>query len=159
MDHDYRAAARSRGLTIDKESGDDMNKFPIEAARVRSIWYAIAIVILATIGFGWSVQTKVHLSVPLLMSFICGIANNGVFNNCITLMVDIHPDEPGLASVATSLARCAVAAAGLAVLQPLLDSIGTGWTFTSFALICLISMPMLLVVKLKGPAWRGVDQL
>lgn len=72
------------------------------------------------------------------------------------MMVDIHPEQPGLASVAVSLARCTAAAVGVAVLQPLIDAIGTGWTFTIFGLACLGSVPMLFLVRHRGPHWRGV---
>lgn len=72
--------AKARGITLDTEAGDDIVTIPVEEARIRSIWYAMLAVISATIGFGWSVEYKVHLSVPLVMTFICGIANNGIFN-------------------------------------------------------------------------------
>lgn len=71
-------------------------------------------------------------------------------------MVDIHPDKSGLASVAVSLVRCTAAAVGLSVQQILIDEIGVGWTFTLFALLCMSSIPMLLVVRIRGPKWRGV---
>lgn len=80
MDRDYRAMARQAGISIDKKSGDDITKIPIEKARVRSIWFFMGAVFSATIGFGWSVWSGVHLSVPLVMSFICGFSNNGIFN-------------------------------------------------------------------------------
>lgn len=80
MDRDYRAMAKDIGLTIDKDKGDDVNKVPIEIARTRSIWYFMAAVVTASIGFGWSIDQKAHISVPLVMTFICGFCNNGIYN-------------------------------------------------------------------------------
>lgn len=73
---------------------------------------------------------------------------------CLTLYVDLHPKEPGIASVGVSLTRCLVAAAGVAVLELLLDSIGPGWTFTLYGCMCGLSVPMLWAVRKHGQHWR-----
>ncbi|KAI4151127.1 MAG: hypothetical protein L6R39_002109 [Caloplaca ligustica] len=39
MDHDYKNTAAANGFTVDKTTGDDLTNFPIEKARLRSIWY------------------------------------------------------------------------------------------------------------------------
>ncbi|KAL8804011.1 MAG: hypothetical protein Q9223_005942, partial [Gallowayella weberi] len=58
MDHDYRVTAAAVGFTIDKTKGDDLAKFPIEKARLRSIWYFITISTACTIGYGWTLQAR-----------------------------------------------------------------------------------------------------
>lgn len=88
LDFDYRLTARQVGIRIDRVSGDDIKQFPIEKARLRSIWYFIISAALATMGFGWGVQKKVHLSFPLVMQFICGVAYTGIFN--VSTVFDIH---------------------------------------------------------------------
>ncbi|KAI0015391.1 putative major facilitator superfamily transporter [Xylariomycetidae sp. FL0641] len=154
IDYDYRATAKALGITINKSSGDDMSTFPLEKARIRSIWYFIAASIASTLVYGWTVSAGVHLSVPLIMQFLCGLSTTGVFNICLTLYMDLHPKEPGVASVAVSLTRCLAAAAGVAILQVLLDAVGAGWTFTVYSLICGLSVPMLLTVRISGQKWR-----
>ena len=57
-----------------------MTRFPIEKARIRSIWYFIALSIASTIVYGWTVEHRIHLSVPLIMQFLCGLSTTGVFN-------------------------------------------------------------------------------
>jgi hypothetical protein len=37
-------------------------------------------------------------------------------------LVDIFPESKGAAAVAVSVVRCAMAAAGIAILQPLMDA-------------------------------------
>lgn len=73
----------------------------------------------------------------------------------LTLNVDLHPGETGLASVAASLTRCLAGALGVGVLQPMLDSVGAGWTFTIFGLMSASSVPMLLAMRSWGPSWRN----
>ncbi|KAG8158520.1 hypothetical protein KVR01_011642 [Diaporthe batatas] len=58
IDRDYRVTAAAVGFTINKKSGDDLRKFPIEKARLRSIWYFMGLLIACTVGYGWSVETK-----------------------------------------------------------------------------------------------------
>ncbi|KAI1329429.1 putative major facilitator superfamily transporter [Xylariaceae sp. FL0255] len=155
LDLDYRISARQAGITINKVEGDDVATFPIERARIRSLIGFVVAGIAATVGFGWSIETRLSLAATLVVTFIAGIAYTGVFNSCLTLNVDLHPDETGLASVAASVTRCLSAAVGVAILQPLLNSIGPGWTFTVYGFICVLALPMLLVLRIWGPSWRG----
>lgn len=74
----------------------------------------------------------------------------------MVLIVDIHPKEPGLASVSVSLVRCLMAAIGVSVYQPLLSAVGPGWAFMIFALSLLFAIPMALLVRYRGPKWRGI---
>ncbi|KAL9035176.1 MAG: hypothetical protein Q9180_004999, partial [Flavoplaca navasiana] len=98
MDHDYRMIAAAAGFSIDRTKGDDLAKFPIEKARLRSIWYYVAISTACTIGYGWTLQARVvrrstrrlncgrdlmngqHLAAPLILQFICGLTVTGTFN-------------------------------------------------------------------------------
>lgn len=103
MDHDYKVTAAAVGFTIDKTRGDDLAKFPIEKARLRSIWYFVSISTACTIGYGWTLQARTvsrfaiplgqyvlltggqHLAAPLILQFICGLTVTGTFN------VSFHP--------------------------------------------------------------------
>ncbi|KAI0156466.1 putative major facilitator superfamily transporter [Xylariaceae sp. FL1272] len=154
IDYDYRSTAKALGLTINKEAGDNLSTFPLEKARIRSLWYFIIISIASTIAYGWVVAMRVHLSVALTLQFLCGLATTGVFNICLTLYIDLHPREPGSASVAVSLTRCLTAAVGVAILELLLDAVGAGWTFTIYGSLCSLSIPMLLCVRAFGLGWR-----
>lgn len=99
IDRDYRITAAAVGFTINKKKGDDLTNFPIEKARLRSIWYFMGLLIISTIGYGWSVHTKTvrpdpldidedanltwmyqNMAVPLVLQFLCGIGVTGTFN-------------------------------------------------------------------------------
>lgn len=51
---------------------------------------------------------------------------------CGTLLTDLHPKSPAAAQGANNIVRCSLAGGSLALLQVLLDALGTGWTFTLF---------------------------
>lgn len=153
-DYDYRKTASAYGFLINKISGDKLMEFPIEKARLRSIWYYIFISSSSTLGYGWAVQRRAHLAVPLVMQFLVGLAVTGIFNVCNTLIVDLHPDAPATPSASVSITRCLTAAVGLSVQQLLFDSIGVGWTFTLIAGLCYATVPSLVIVKCRGWDWR-----
>jgi multidrug resistance protein len=152
--YDYRKTAQSHNLSIDKVKGAAIIAFPIEKARLRSVWIYIFLSSTATLGYGWSVQTKTHLATPLIMQFIIGLAVTGIFNVLNTLVVDLHSDQSATASAAVSITRCLLAAAGISVLQLLFDAIGAGWTFTLISGMCYATVPFLWLVRQKGWNWR-----
>ena len=58
MNRDYRHVANENNFAIDTIRGDDLSGFPIERARLRSIWYLLVTGIPAIAGYGWAVQTR-----------------------------------------------------------------------------------------------------
>jgi hypothetical protein len=50
--------------------------------------------------------------------------------------------------------RCALAALFVAVLQPIIDSVGVGWAFTILGALCMLSVVFYWVEKTYGRSWR-----
>ena len=94
------------------------------------------------------------MSVPLILQFFIGASITGVFNMCGTLLTDLHPQNPATAQASSNIVRCALSASGLAVIQLMITRIGAGWTFTVFAGICFLTVPMILVEVRWGRHWR-----
>lgn len=59
IDRDYWIVARKYDLPIDKVGGDDLSKFPIEEARMRSIYVPTLSAMCSMIGYGWAVHHHV----------------------------------------------------------------------------------------------------
>ncbi|KEF58874.1 uncharacterized protein A1O9_03717 [Exophiala aquamarina CBS 119918] len=152
--YDYRVTAKAHKIFIDTKRGDDILEFPIEKARLRTIWVYIILASGATIGYGWALDTTTHLAVPLITQVITGVTVTGIFNATNTLIVDLYANEAMTASAAVSITRCLVAAGGVSVLQPLFKSIGVGWTFTMIGIMCYSTIPMLWVLHHWGWEWR-----
>jgi MFS family permease len=164
MNYDYRVTARNHNITIDKKSGDDLRKFPIQKARFRSIWYFISLVGICTTGYGWSLQARTHISVPLILQFIIGMGIAFTFNMCGTLLTDLHPKSPASAMAANNFVRCSLAGIGLAFLQPMLDAVDVGWTFTFFGIVSWACLGTAGLEWRFGKAWadsireRGIER-
>ncbi|KAH0538684.1 hypothetical protein FGG08_004759 [Glutinoglossum americanum] len=68
-----------------------------EKARLRSIFYPLVVAVAAIVGYGWSIEAKAHVSVPLILQFFMGSAIQGYFTILNTLLIDLHPQSPSTA--------------------------------------------------------------
>jgi hypothetical protein len=71
-----------------------------------------------------------------------------------TLLVDIHPKSPSTAQAANSLVRAFLAGIGIAFVQPSIDAIGVGWTFTLFGGLGMACMGFAWLEYAFGQRWR-----
>ncbi|KAJ6447190.1 NACHT and WD domain-containingprotein [Purpureocillium lavendulum] len=163
MDYNYRATARGqsstntptrgRGATTAAAAGP--SSFPIERARSQSSYWMLAVATGTMIGYGWSVERAAHAAVPLTLQFMQGFWGTFFYTTYSTLLVDVYPDRSSTAAAATSVTRCAMAAAGVAVLQPLLDAAGRGWYFTVLGLWAGgLGTGAVVLLRRKGREWR-----
>ena len=155
MDHNYKVTARKIGWTVDKVSGDDLNHFPIERARSRGSFWLLAISTATLVGYGWAVHTHAHVFVPLILQFVQGFWSTCFYTIYNTLLVDVFQESPSTAAAAASIVRCAMAAAGVAILQPLLDAAGRGWYFTVLGIWSgSCGVVAVWLIRRKGMDWR-----
>jgi multidrug resistance protein len=155
--HDYRQTARHHNLGIDQRKGDEIKNFPIEKARLRTVWLYIFVSAASTLGYGWTLERRSTIAAPLVLQFLIGLSVTGIFNVCNTLIVDLHSSQPAAASASVSMTRCAAAAVGVSVLQISLDAIGPGFTFTIIGCLCFATVPLLWLERQKGWEWRLQD--
>ncbi|KAK8219062.1 major facilitator superfamily domain-containing protein [Phyllosticta capitalensis] len=155
MDRNYRAVARQNGWTIDSARGDDMGRFPIELARSRGSYILLALSTATLVGYGWAVDRQAHFSVALVLRFVAGFWGTSFYTTYNALVVDVFPESPSSAAAAASIVRCAMAAAAVAILQPLIDAAGRGWYFTVLGLWSgLCGILTVFLIQTRGMAWR-----
>ena len=76
-----------------------------------------------------------------------------------TLIVDISPQNTSTAAAAGNITRCALSAAAVAAMQPLLEVMGKGWFFTALAAISgILSAIATIFIRLRGMTWRNGRQ-
>lgn len=155
MDHNYKITAKKIGRTVNKVSGDGLIDFPIERARSRGSLWLLVVSTATLVGYGWAVSRHAQVSVALILQFIQGFWGTCFYTTYNTLLVDIFPESPSTAAAAASITRCAMAAAGVAVLQPLLDAAGRGWYFTLLGLWSgAFGAVAIWLIRSKGMQWR-----
>ncbi|MCJ1424394.1 hypothetical protein MMC29_002282 [Sticta canariensis] len=156
MDRNYEITAKQIGHQIDRDCGDDINKFPIEKARTRGTYYLLGVLSLILIGYGWALDQRSHVSVPLILQFIQGFLGTCIYTISNTLLVDVFPENPSTAAAASSIIRCAMAALGVAIVQPLVSVLGRGWYFTALSIVtgCAGSVAV-WTIRTWGMKWRN----
>lgn len=99
LNRDYRITAKAHNFVIDEVRGDDLSKFPIEEARLRSVWYVIMLSAACISGYGWAVERKMvynpqeiyfvyqlteikNIIIPLVFQFFIGAGTVAIFNVC-----------------------------------------------------------------------------
>lgn len=111
---------------------------------------------MATLGYGWTLQAKTHISAPLVMQFITGSSQVAIFSICGTLLTDLNPGRSATAQASYNLVRCALSAAGVGALQATINGVDVGWCFTIYAIIGASAIPLFLVLRQWGEQWRRI---
>ena len=128
--------------------------FPLERARLRTIWLYSFITCASTLVFGWTTSKALHISIPIISVFFLGWAATSIQSVITTLLVDIFPKKGASATAALNLARCLLGAGGTAAVLPLTSVIGVGWCFTLVAGVMGVSLGFCWVQVKFGPTWR-----
>jgi MFS family permease len=146
LDYDYRKFKKS----FQGPLGD----FPLERARLRTLWLWSGLQIVATIVFGWTLQYKVHIAVPIICTFVLGWSATSIISVVNTFLVDIFPKKGASATAALNLLRCLMGAGGTAAALPVVGAIGVGWTFTMLVGVEIVSVGLVVLQMGWGPRWR-----
>ncbi|KAF2105811.1 major facilitator superfamily domain-containing protein [Lophiotrema nucula] len=154
MDRDYKVVAKKYNLPIDRVAGDDLQRFPIEEARLRSIIIPALLTSASMIGYGWAVHKQMDLWLPLTLQAVAGFSIQTCFNYNNTLVIDINKEAPATAQASFNMVRCILAAAAVAALQYMINAMGFGLTFTLLGCLCLLSVLLYLLELQKGMQWR-----
>jgi len=155
INRNFRRHAARLGVEVQSSRQMDLSGFPIERARfeigVPLLWLNIVIMLV----WGWVMQERVSVAAPIVLLFLMGVGMIGFINTINTLLIDIYPHKAGAAVAANNLTRCLIGAAFSAAIQPMIDSVGSGWAFFILGAIYIVLFPLLLVVMKKGPQWRA----
>ncbi|KAI1203691.1 major facilitator superfamily domain-containing protein [Nemania serpens] len=155
MDINYRATAREIEWRGDKATGEDLFRFPIERARTRWSYGMLVISTATMISYGWAVHTGAHFAIALVLQFLQGFWGTYFYTTYSALLVDSFPQSPSTAAATTSLTRTVMAAAGVAILQPLVDAAGRGWYFTVLGLWSgVLGFVAVFALRRNGMRWR-----
>jgi hypothetical protein len=156
LDINYQTAAKQIGFSINKVSGDDLRTFPIERARTRFAFYLVAICTVLRVGYGWALEQRIHVGVPLRLQFLLGFITTCTVQTFHAILVDIFPANPSTAAASGNLNRCTLSANDVAAMQPLLNQLGKGWFFTVVGLISgITSVGVTLGTRRRGIIWRN----
>jgi len=121
---------------------------------MRNIWWIILIFVTTTALYGYSLSLKM-LPVPLILQFFIAYSATAVFSLNSALVIDLYPGASASATAVNNLMRCSVGAAGVAGIQPMIDTIGVGPSFLLLAGITMVLSPLLVFEWFYGAGWRN----
>jgi multidrug resistance protein len=141
---------------IKERSGEN---FTIEYARLRIMPFYLGLFIVCVIAWGWTIQARAHMAVPLVLGVFLGWTSIGILNTTMTLNIDILQSRSSGATACTNLVRCSLAAIMISIIDRMTHSWGDGWTYTFWGGICALLLPLMLLEIRMGPRWRAKREL
>ncbi|KAH8658214.1 major facilitator superfamily domain-containing protein [Xylariales sp. PMI_506] len=145
------------GLPIDKSQKRrqlDLSSFPVERARMEIALPPLLLSVGVMISWGWVFESHTSLAVPCVMCFLALLKLISSNNSMSALVADIYPGKVGSAMAANNITRCALGATMAAVIQPMINAVGTGWAFTIIGGLYIFFSPLIVIFMLKGMKWR-----
>ena len=105
--------------------------------------------------YGWSVEKKVGgIPLPVISMFVQGVAQLFCFPSLNTYCLDVMQKRSAEVMAGNYIIRYTFAAAGTAVVLPVIDRIGVGWFSTISALFVAVSTLGTWATAKYGASWR-----
>ncbi|KAJ7750929.1 MFS general substrate transporter [Mycena maculata] len=160
LDWDYQRIRRSMPRDPKQQEMDEMlgmtdNSFPIERARLRLMPWFLALYVACCIGYGWCIDLQTNIAGPLILLVGVGLVVISVMNSVQTLMIDLMPTQGSAITACNNLVRCSLGAGLVSAIQPVLDALGTGYTYLLLGGVAALMGPVIFVVMHIGPRCRA----
>lgn len=146
LDRNYRR--------IESQYTGSPESFPLERARLKTIWIFSGMQCVSALVFGWTLEKSVHISVPIICTFFIGWATISIQSVVTTFLIDVFPKKSASATAALNLVRCLMGAGGTAAVLPVINAISVGWAFTLFTGVMLLTLSLIVVQICYGQRWR-----
>lgn len=105
--------------------------------------------------FGWTAQNRTHWSLPLLGSFLTGLATILCFQTILVYLVDAFIPYSASATACAVLVRSVLAAIFPLFAQQLYEALGFGWGSSLLAFISMAGIPVPIILFIYGERLRN----
>lgn len=148
------AIGSNNGIDTDAGTDYDHGGFPIEQARLRTLWIWSPIQWASVLIFGWTIDRGIHISAPIVASFALAWAALSAQAVVSTYIVDILPGKSASVTASLNFGRCLLGAAATSSVEAAFATLGIGWTMTLWTLFLVASLGLVAVQIKYGPVWR-----
>ena len=83
-----------------------------------------------------------HLAVPVILQYIIAYCATAIFTINSALIIDMYPGASASATAVNNFIRCVVGAGGVALVTPIINAVGSLYTFVLLAGITLAMVPL-----------------
>ncbi|KAJ4469289.1 major facilitator superfamily domain-containing protein [Lentinula aciculospora] len=151
LDHEYRRQLRCEAAGETTSAKDVIS---IGRARLNSLRLPIPMFIGSIVAFGWVVQVHTHIAIPVVFAFLIGWSVQSILTALATLLVDLFEDQSSTATATFIMIKGFMGAVGSSSIQPMINALGTGWTFTILGGVCTLALPTILAEFYFGGGWH-----
>ena len=152
---------RSKGDFSPEENVSSSSDFPFVRSRMKLMPHFSIGLILCLGFYGPSFefndlrrQDTANLTAPLLLQFSIAFTVTAIFNINSTLLIDCFLKQPASATALNNLFRCLAGAAGVSVIQPMIDSIKIMKAFLVVTGLVALFTPVIWAEWKWGDRWR-----
>ncbi|KAE8446422.1 hypothetical protein EG329_012027 [Mollisiaceae sp. DMI_Dod_QoI] len=159
IDYNFHRHATKLGISIVKNRQTSTDNFPVERARLEVGLPLAYLGCVTVIPYGWVMHLQ-HPPLPLaLFLLFCNALSMSGSMQCLqVLLVDCHPESPSSTSAAANLIRCILSAGGVALVEPLLNGLGRGWTGVLISAVWTSGSLLWWAVWFWGAGWRHAKE-
>ncbi|KAF3480569.1 uncharacterized protein GIQ15_05916 [Arthroderma uncinatum] len=136
-------------------------EFPIERSRLRYMPYFSVSFIICVALYGPSFELNdlnryfaANLVASLGLQLMIAFTATAIFNINSTMLVDCFPNGSASATATNNLVRCLVGAAGVSVIQPLIDAVRVRNAFLILTGVVVLFLPLIWVQWKYCGKWR-----
>ncbi|KAL1983470.1 hypothetical protein VTN96DRAFT_10291 [Rasamsonia emersonii] len=105
-----------------------------------------------------NLSVTTYMAGPLILLIVIAFCLSASLNCIAVLMVDLYPGKAGTVTASNNLLRCLLGAGATALVLPMINGIGIGWTCSFFGFLNFATTPLLWYVMRQGPKWRAEAQ-
>ena len=109
---------------------------------------------VSLLWYGWTANYGVYWFAPILANFFFGCGSMLIFAAATTMLTEFMPKKASNGVALNNFVRNIFAFIGTFLAEPLINAIGNGWLFTILAIICILSIPVILIMKRNSTKWR-----
>ncbi|EXX54125.1 uncharacterized protein OCT59_007162 [Rhizophagus irregularis] len=122
--------------------------------RLHSVWIGCFFISVSYICYGWFLEARLHIALPIIAMFTGAFSFVTVFNSISTYLVDAFPGRSASAIAINNLTRSLAATLFTFISVPFEEAVGIGSIYTIMICVSFIGVVCLFVVSYKGKYWR-----
>ncbi|KAJ9056210.1 hypothetical protein DSO57_1035504 [Entomophthora muscae] len=123
-------------------------------ARLHGVWAFVVILILGILTYGWSLETNLHLAIPLAATFFIGFGYTACSIGASAYLVNLAPDYSSSITSSANFIKMTLAAIIVFNNTGIVNLLRYGYGSVLYGAVAFFAIIITLLLVLKGQALR-----